>query len=887
MTDAVLGAVFEELLKVVTHVISKSLKFKSELEKLKSTLDSITPLIQEIERLNIALNIPEQETAKLKEELFKGMELVRKCSERKCCCFKKVNYSDKLIKLNRSIERICRVDMLTQLIRDNKKILEKVEEIGFNIQTELITDNKKILEQVEEIGVTVQTELMTDNKKILEQVDMQTELIRDNTKILEQVEEMGVNIQTELIRDNTKILEQVEEIRKKIDRDGGVSNRVEFDGPCLVPDPPEITPGLDAPLKELRTELVKDDGMQVIVVSAPGGAGKTTLVKKLCADNEIKDKFRENIFFVNVSKTPDVKLIVQRIFQHKKCEMPTFQTEEATINDLERLLKSIGQKAILLVLDDVWSESLVQKFKFNLPNYRILVTSRYVFPQFGSGHKLKPLDYEAAMILFRSSVTPQDGEPYFFDENLAKKILRVCKGSPLALTVVGRLLCGEPAAVWQSKVKEWDQGKSIFISGTELLVCLQSSLDALDEEVRECYLDLGSFPQDQRIPITALIDMWMELHEWVEDGLSVITYLHQLSNRCLVNLVMARKNGSDDGFYNDDFVTQHDLLRDLIIHQSKSEPVEQTKRLIIDISENKFPKWWSKQKQNPIHARLLSISTDETFSSVWYNINAPEVEVVVLNIRTTEYTLPNFMENMGKLKVLIVTKYGFHPTELSNYSLLGSHYISSLKKIRLEQVSIPSFDVQMNNLQKISLVMCNVGQAFRNSNFQISDAFPNLLEFEIDDCNDLEKLPDGMCNIVSMKKLNITNCHKLSRLPEGIGKLVKLEELRLASCIELSELPEMVAELSNLKLLDISGCLSISKLSTQVGKLRSLEMLCMRGCSCCILPQSIMKLERLNVVKCDAATATQWKPYNLYLPNLKVEVLKDDINLNWLRKHHF
>ena len=120
------------------------------------------------------------------------------------------------------------------------------------------------------------------------------------------------------------------------------------------------------------------------------------------------------------------------------------------------------------------------------------------------------------------------------------QILKVCKGSPLALTVVGRLLCGKPAAVWQSTVKEWDQGKSIFIFGTELLVCLQSSLDALDEEVKECYLDLGSFPQDQRIPITALIDMWMELHEWVEDGLSAITYLHKLSDRCLVNLVISR-----------------------------------------------------------------------------------------------------------------------------------------------------------------------------------------------------------------------------------------------------------------------------------------------------------------------------------------------------------
>ncbi|TXG59494.1 hypothetical protein EZV62_014067 [Acer yangbiense] len=800
MADTVLGSVFAELLKVVTHVISKSVKFKSELEKLKWTLESITPLIREIETLNIALNIPVKETAKLKEELIKGTDVVRKCSEVKCSCFKRVNYSDKLIKLNQTIERICRVDMLTQLIRDNKKIL--AEEI------------------------------------------MQTELIKDNKKMLEQVEERGVNMQT----DNKKILVRVNATRNE----KGGENRGEIDELCSVPEPPDIAPGLDASLEELRKELVKDNGMQVIVVTAPGGYGKTTLVKKLCTDDQVKellsasfshgiltDKFKENIFFVTVSKTPDVKFIIQRILQHMKKEVPTFQTEEAAINDLERFLKSIRQKAILLVLDDVWLESLVQKFKFKLPNYKILVTSRSVFPQFGSGHQLKPLNDEAAMILFRSSVTPQDGKLTYFDENLANKILRVCKGSPLALTVVGKFLCGEPAAVWQSKVKEWDRGESIFIAGTELLVCLQSSLNALDDKVKECYLDLSSFPQDQWIPLTTLIDMWMELHEWVEDGLSAINYLHELSKRNLVNLVIARKHASDDHF-----CMHHDILRDLIVHQSKLEPIEQRKRLIIDISGNQFPKWWSEQNQNSIHARLLSISTG------WYELNAPEVEVIVLNVRTNKYALPNFMCNMGKLKVVIVSNmYGFLPAELSNFSLLGSDIVSNLRRIRLEHVSIPSFDVQMKNLQKISLFMCNVGQAFRNSNCQISDSFPNLLEFEIDYCNDLLELPDALCEIVSLKKLNITECFKLSTLPEEIGKLVKLEELRLASCTLLKELPEMVTELSKLKLLDISGCLSITKLPTQIGKLCSLEMFGMRGCSSFELPQSIENLERLKLVK--------------------------------------
>ncbi|KAK0605757.1 hypothetical protein LWI29_030457 [Acer saccharum] len=207
---AMLGAFFGELLKVVTEAKNISDEYETELAKLKSTLESIKPIIQEIETLNIALNIPEQETAQLKEELIKGTELVRKCSKGKCCCFKKVNYADKLNNLNQSIERFIKVNMQAQMVRDNKKILVEVD-----MQTELIKDNKKILEQVEERGANMQT---------------------DDKKILEQVEEIRVNIQTELITDNKKILEQVEVIGKKIDRDGGVSNRVELMDPvwCLI-----------------------------------------------------------------------------------------------------------------------------------------------------------------------------------------------------------------------------------------------------------------------------------------------------------------------------------------------------------------------------------------------------------------------------------------------------------------------------------------------------------------------------------------------------------------------------------------------------------------------------------------------------------------------------
>jgi hypothetical protein len=103
--------------------------------------------------------------------------------------------------------------------------------------------------------------------------------------------------------------------------------------------------------------------------------------------------------------------------------VPEFFSDEDAINQLEQLLNRIGQihspvlptpapqnYPILLILDDVWSgsESLLEKFAFHIPNYKILVTSRTSFPRCFT-YKLKPLNDKDAMALFCHSATPQDG----------------------------------------------------------------------------------------------------------------------------------------------------------------------------------------------------------------------------------------------------------------------------------------------------------------------------------------------------------------------------------------------------------------------------------------------------------------------------------------------
>ena len=118
-------------------------------------------------------------------------------------------------------------------------------------------------------------------------------------------------------------------------------------------------------------------------------------------------------------------VIVKNIFQHQDIQLPDFQSEEDAVNHLERLFKQIGPDPMLLVLDDVWpgSESILHKLKFRIENYKILVTSRYEFPSFGSTYKLQQLNHADAVTLFQRLALPRDQQSYAPDQQTPEEVI--------------------------------------------------------------------------------------------------------------------------------------------------------------------------------------------------------------------------------------------------------------------------------------------------------------------------------------------------------------------------------------------------------------------------------------------------------------------------------
>ena len=121
-------------------------------------------------------------------------------------------------------------------------------------------------------------------------------------------------------------------------------------------------------------------------------------------------------------------------------------------------------------------------------------------------------------------------------------MVKYCKGFPLALTVIGASLYGQNVVKWRTTLKKWSEGRSIFDSSSQLLLSLQASVDALEDLpiARECFLDLGSFPEDEKIAASALMDMWVELYGLDDEGMYTSEYLLELATRNLLNLVLAR-----------------------------------------------------------------------------------------------------------------------------------------------------------------------------------------------------------------------------------------------------------------------------------------------------------------------------------------------------------
>ncbi|CAH8324421.1 unnamed protein product [Eruca vesicaria subsp. sativa] len=615
--------------------------------------------------------------------------------------------------------------------------------------------------------------------------------------------------------------------------------------------------GLDWGKRTVKGMLFKlEDEGRLIGISGMSGSGKTTLAREIMLDEEVQGHFENQILFLTVSQSPNLEELRGLI-------LGFFSAYD---DDSSR-----GQTRKLLILDDVCTRRSLDQLFFKRPGTTTLVVSRSKLADPKATYHVELLNEDEATSLFCLSAFDQTSIPSGFNIKLVKQIVEECKGLPLSLKVIGGSLKDQPEIYWQGAVKRLSKGEPVDETHeSRVFAQMEATLETLDPKTRECFLDLGAFPEDKKIPLDVIINMWVELHDLEEE--TAFAVLVDLSHKNLLTLVKDPRLGALYTGHYDIFVMQHDGLRDLAIHISNRGSVSRRVRLLMPRRELGLPREWERNSDEPFNARIVSIHTGEMTETDWFDMELPKAEVLILNFTSDNYAMPPFISKMRSLRALVIINNGMSFAQLKDFPSFTN--LAKLRSLWLEMVHVPELSnnmVPLKSLYKLSLIFCKVNDSFDQRGLDMVEVFPNLSDLTIDHCDDLVELPSTICGINSVKSISITNCPGFVELPKNLSKLKSLELLRLYACSELESLPEEICELQSLKYLDISQCMSLSSLPEELGKLSKLEKIDMRECSLCSIPSSGVSLTSLRHVICDEESLCMWEEVKKVVPGLLVE----------------
>ncbi|XP_020091625.1 putative disease resistance protein At5g47280 [Ananas comosus] len=836
------GEVATELLRELAKVVRRAYGCRATAEQLKRGVEALLPIVQEIRYAGVELPQPRQrQLSELAERLARGLELARAAAAApRWNVYRSVKLAREMEKVERWIARWLQRQMPAHVLADVHHLRVDAE-----VRMERI---ERRIDHVEAAAAAAAAAAAPGPV-------------------------VGVRAPSSAAKGAGEMMMMMQGLEMGVVVGGGEAV-----------GPPMIGAGARVGNERVKEVLMGGAGWGAVGICGIGGSGKTTLAREICRDPQIRHYFNNRIFFETVSQSPNLESLKLKLWEQISGNIVVGAYNQ--IPEWQFKLGPVERGPILVVLDDVWSLSELEELIFKLPGCKTLVISRFKFPTvIRYTYEMEMLGEDEALSLFCHAAFEEQSIPPTADKKLVKQVVAKCKGLPLALKVIGASLRGEPPKIWASAKNRLSRGQTISDTHeNKLLDRMATSIERLSGKARECFLDLGSFPEDKKIPLDVLINIWMEIHDIDDEDAFAI--LLELSNKNLLTLVKDAQNRGGDIYssYSELSVTQHDVLRDLALHINNREALNVRKRLIMARREEALPRDWERNKDQQFEAQIVSIHTGEMKESDWFQMHFPKAEVLILSFSSSMYFLPPFIDTMPNLKALVLINYGTSSTELGN--LWAFTTLNNLRSLWFEKIRLPPLPrttIPLQNLRKISLVLCETNSGLNESKVDLSVTFPKLSDLTIDHCIDLKELPSSICEVRSLNSISISNCHDLYELPSELGKLESLEILRLYACPSLKRLPQSICRLRRLKYLDISQCINLGDLPEELGHLTSLEKIDMRECSQLRnLPRSSSSLKSLGHVVCDEEMALFWKEAERNIPDLRVQVAEVCYNLDWL-----
>ncbi|XP_031101969.1 TMV resistance protein N-like [Ipomoea triloba] len=183
---------------------------------------------------------------------------------------------------------------------------------------------------------------------------------------------------------------------------------------------------------------------------------------------------------------------------------------------------------------------------------------------------------------------------------------------------------------------------------------------------------------------------------------------------------------------------------------------------------------------------------------------------------------PNFVM-MPNLKCLYLSKCEklkeIHPS-VGNLTKLVEFYLDGCSNLE----KLPSFNQEMKNITCLELSSCR--SLLETPNF---DMMPNLKYLNLSECEKLIEIHPSIGNLMELVVLDLKRCYKVEKLPNFNQKMKNITYLELGSCSSLLETPNFTM-MPNLKYLDLSKCLKLKEIHPSVRNLTKLKIN-LDGCS--------------------------------------------------------